>query len=156
MIPALVGRTCSIAKAVSERHCLKYVADFSYLVPAFFFHSFPPLSYPFNSLMLNQRDRRIEGERGNIIVSLLSADQGSSSLGQIWSSSVYLISSYIQLLNKLTKSNQQQPITHQQPTLGSPNIIYPLKCSQNCECPTTAETICNWQNHALARAWGES
>lgn len=34
--------------------------------------------------------------------------------------------------------------------------IYPLKSSQNSKHHTITETICSWQNHACARAWGKS
>jgi hypothetical protein len=54
------------------------------------------------------------------------------------------------------------PPTHQekkQPPalpLRGPSIYIPLKNSQNSKHHTIIETICSWQNHALARAWGKS
>lgn len=54
--------------------------------------------------------------------------------------------------NHPTPPNDQQL---QSCLLGALAFIYPVKSSQNYKCHTTAETICTWQNHISATAWGK-
>lgn len=58
---------------------------------------------------------------------------------------INILISYTQLLNKLTNSNQSNNSNQLSETVT-------LYTSEKFpECPSTAETICNWQSHALAR-----
>lgn len=70
----------------------------------------------------------------------------------------FLLSCFFFVHDYLTNCHQQEPTpTNHKPTsVGALAFMYPLKSSQNFKHHTITETICSWQKHASAKAWGKS